>query len=155
MSLRAEIDVTPASIRAPSHNLRGTSGSYAPAWNSDSGRAVIRSPPTSRAVSSVEELVDYEWTLVEALQADVELRPNRIFFPNSKPNFLIEEMISSRAYGEVFVITICIDLQSASLHFSPMAMKVGASVLDVQLVILENVLREFCVCLKEGSLLHL
>ena len=95
-------------------------------------------------VSRVEDHPhDYDWQLLSSLSAAVKSRPNKVAHVDLCHNVLIEETVSSPASGEVIINIATSPPQLGFLHSSPAKLQIDKSVLDVQLITLEHVLRKF------------
>lgn len=93
--------------------------------------------------SSIEgSLSGSDWALLESLPSAVIMRPNVILDADQTTFTPIEGIVSGLAYGRVVVNAPDVGLQHGYLHYSPAKMQVDRSVLDVQLVILEVIIRK-------------
>lgn len=117
-------------------------------------QAAILSSSTPKYVSSMEDpLNGYDWALLDSLPLSVKMRPNAIFDADQLTHTPIGGISSTPACGRVAVSAAGVRSQHGYLHNSPVTMQVNGSILDVQLLILETILRKChhsraCVCGK-------
>jgi hypothetical protein len=105
---------------------------------------VVMPLPASQNVSSFEEpLQEYDWALVDVPPFSTTMLPNKIAHIDPRHDILIESTFSGSAHGEVTITIANIGAQLGYLHSSPVTLKVNESILDVQLIALEHVLRKF------------
>lgn len=106
-------------------------------------QAAIFSLPHSKHLSSIEEPPNFfDWALLESLPLAVKVRPNAILDVDQRVYTPIEGISPSPACGRVVVSAASIEPQRGYLHNSPVTMQVEGSVLEVQLVVLESILRK-------------
>lgn len=143
-SLHGNADVPLTSIDGPPHRQHEFSRPFSPLMEWYLPQAAILPVSTPRHVSSVENPHnDYDWALLETLPPVMTSRPNKIAHIDLRHDILIDGTISGPACGEVTITIAGIGPQLGYLHSSPATMKVDESVLDVQLITTERVLRKF------------
>lgn len=144
VSLGENADVASTPVDGPPHGQYKASRPLSPSMKWYLPQAALLPVSTPREVSSIEDpLNDHDWALLEMLPPAVISRPNKISHIDLHHDILIERTVSGPACGEVTITIADIGLQSGYLHSSPATMKVGESVLDVQLITLESTLRKF------------
>ena len=98
---------------------------------------------TPKNVSSIEDSFNcFDWALLDSLPSAMITQPNAILDAAQTTFTPIEGIVSSLAYGTVVVIAADVGSQQEYPHNSPAKMQVDRSVLDVQLMILQIVLRK-------------
>ena len=111
-------------------------------------QAAILPLSTPKFVSSVGSLPrEFDWALLESLPLSVKVRPNEILDTDQLAYTSIKEISSSPTCGKVVVNAAGVGLQRGYLHGSPANMQVNGTILEVQLVVLDIILRKcdhFC-----------
>jgi hypothetical protein len=111
-------------------------------WSQPYNAIIPRSAPNN--ASSIEEpLGDCDWALLQWLPRSITELPNKIAHIDPRYDILVERTVSGPAYGEVTITVASIGSQLGFLNSSPASMKIEKSLLDVQLITLEHVLRKF------------
>lgn len=103
---------------------------------------IICSLPSERSASFGDTCRDHDWALLENLPPAVKSLPNKVTDNDLHNGSSIDGIASSGACGSVIISVMGIGPQLGYLHSSPASMKIGISVLDVQLITLEQALRK-------------
>ena len=144
VSCHENVDVPSTSIDGPPHKQHEISKPFSPSTKRYLPQATILPVSSPRYVSSVEDpLNNYDWALLERLPPHVISRLNKIAHVDLRHDILIEGTVSGPVCGEVTITVAGLGPQLGYLHSSPATMKVDESVLEVQLITLERVLRMF------------
>lgn len=155
VSLRENADALSTSTGGPLHGHHETLRPFRPLTNWHPRQTAIIPLHTPRHISSAEDLHhNHDWALLKTLPSAATSRPNKIAYVNPHCDVLIEGCISGLVCGEVTIIVAGIGPQSGSLLSSPGIMMVDGLILDVQLITLENVLREFHLSPWHDELLY-
>lgn len=141
-------DTPPISIDEPAYDEHTISRSFlSMKWSFPQAAILPRSDPTN--VSSIDNsLNDFDWALLESLPSSVNTLPNAISDADQATYALIEGIVSSPACGKVVIAAAGVGSQHGYLHNSSATMQVDRSVLDIQLVIMESILRKCYYCRK-------
>ena len=131
------------SIDGPSQGQQESSGAHSSPmmWYVPRTAVLPASVPVDVPVMD-EQNGDPDWALLRTLPPVVTSLPNMIAHLDRRHNIPIQGTASSPANGEVTIIIAGIGPQLGYVHSSLATMKVGESVLDVQLVTMERVLRK-------------
>jgi hypothetical protein len=144
VSLHSLADLSSTSIGDPTHGQHDISEAFSSSVEWSQSFNVVVPLSTLQAASSFEEpLGDCDWALLRMLPQPVITLPNKITRIDSSHDIIIERTVSGSAHGEVTIMVAGIGEQLGYLHSSPATMKVDKSVLDVQLITLERILRKF------------
>ena len=155
MSLHENSGVHSSSIDEPPHTQQEASRPFLSSMKWYMPQAAVLPASTSIPVSSVEDpLYNHDWALLETLPPSVTSRPNKVAHNDLGHDILIDRTVSGPACGEVTISIAGIGPQAGYLHFSPATMKIDKSVLDVQLITLEQVLRKFYFSLRYNESVH-
>ncbi|KAL8702651.1 MAG: hypothetical protein Q9201_004176 [Fulgogasparrea decipioides] len=144
ISLSENAVVPLAHIDGSSHKQHESWGSSTPLTRWNIPQAAILPLSTVRHVSSAEDSFDdHDWALLETLPRAIRSRPNKIAHIDQRHDVLIDGTVSGPASGEVTIAIASIGPQLGYLHSSPATLRMGESALEVQLVVLERLLRMF------------
>lgn len=144
VSLHSLADLSSTSIDDPTHGQHDISETFSSSVEWSQSFNVVVPLSTPQAASSFEEpLGDCDWALLRKLPQPIITLPNKIARIDSSYDIIIEKTVSGSPHGEVTIIVAGIGEQLGYLHSSPATMKVDKSVLDVQLITLERILRKF------------
>lgn len=106
-------------------------------------QAAILPFSTPRYVTSIEDLPkEVDWALLESLPLSVRVRPNAILDADQLAYTSIKGISSNPTCGRVVVNAARVELQRGYLHSSPVNIQVNGTILEVQLVVLDIVLRK-------------
>lgn len=99
---------------------------------------------------------EHDWALLQKLPQSLVSKPNKVSYNDRRHDVLVEGIAPGPIGGAVVVLAANVGPQPGRLHSSPATMKIEKSILDVQLITLENVLRKpsaFCIYEKSLPLL--
>ena len=131
------------SIDGPSQGQQDSSGALSSPMKWYVPRTAILPASVPVDVPAMDEQNgDPDWALLRTLPPAVTSLPNMIAHIDRRHDIPIQGTASSPANGEVAITIAGIGPQLGYLHSSLATMKVGESVLDVQLVTMERVLRK-------------
>jgi len=144
LSFHSCSDLSSTSIDDPTNGQRDISNTFSPSvkWSQPYSAVIPLSIPPN-ALSFKEPLGDSDWALLEMLPHSVITLPNKIAHIDSRHDILVEKTVTGLAHGEVTIMAAFIGAQLGYLHSSPVTMKVNKSILNVQLITLEHILRKF------------
>lgn len=141
-SLYDNANVSLLSIAEPSDTQHEISAAIKPSMKWYTPRTAIIPVPTPRQISTIHPpLHDHDWALLKMLPQAVTSRLNKVAHIPPRHDILIEKTVSGPASGEVIISIASIGPRLGYLHSSPASMRVDESILDVQLIVLERVLR--------------
>jgi len=143
VSLHSLADLSSTSIDDPTHGQHDISEAFSSSVEWSQSFDVVVPLSTPQAASSSEPLGDCDWALLGMLPQPIITLPNKIARIDSSHDIIIERTVSGSPHGEVTIMVAGIGEQLGYLHSSPATMKVDESVLDVQLITLERILRKF------------
>lgn len=135
-------DTLSISFCEPPHDRHKNSRSFSSMERSLPQAAILPLPTPTSILSSEDSLHGFDWALLESLPAAVITQPNAILDADQPAYTLIEGIVSGPVCGRVVVIAAGVGSQHGYLHSSPATMQVNGSVLDVQLITLESILRK-------------
>lgn len=142
VSVGEDFDGPSSSVNGSPHSQYETSRQFSQSVEWSVPQAAILLVSSTRHVSYVEDTPnDHDWALLEMLPPAVTSKPNRITHNDLHHDMPIEEICSGPACGEVTITIAGIGPRFGHLHCSPATMKIDQTVLEVQLIILECVLR--------------
>jgi hypothetical protein len=149
LSFHNRADLSLTSIEDPTHSQHNISKAFSPSvkW-SQLYNAVIPLSIPKNALSFEEPLGDCDWALLEILPHSVITMPNKIAYIDSRRDILVERAVSGLTHGEVTILAAAIGVQLGCLHSSPVTMKVNESILNVQLITLEHILRKLSLIIS-------
>lgn len=144
LSAGEDFDGPSSSVNGSPHRQYGTSRQFSQSVEWYLPQAAILPVSSPRHVSFVEDtLNDHDWALLEMLPPAVTSKPNKTTHNDLHHDMPIEETFSGPACGEVTITIADIGPRFGYLHCSPATMKINQTVLEVQLITLECVLRKF------------
>jgi hypothetical protein len=104
--------------------------------------AILPSSNPPKTLSSEPPVADCDWALLKMAFHPITTLPNKISYTDPQQDILVERTTPGPSHGEVTMIIASIGLQLGFLHLSPVTMKVNSSVLNLQLITLEHILRK-------------
>lgn len=142
-SLHDSADVPQNSINDTTHAQRDISkiNLSSVKWSQPYNAVVPLSTPNNPS-SSEEPRGDGDWALLEMPPDSTIMLPNKVACIHPQHDAIVQKTVSGPAHGEITIAIAGIGVQLGCLHSSPVTLKVNESILDVQLITLEHILRK-------------
>lgn len=137
------VDTLPSLVDRPAYDRHEVTRASSSIYWSAPQIAIIRLPTQTNG-SSIDNFPDsFDWALLESLPSAVIMQHNAIFDAGKNECIPIKGILSSRACGKVVVAAAGVESHQGYLHDSPAAIQVNGSVLEVQLVVMNIILRKY------------
>ncbi|KAL8956395.1 MAG: hypothetical protein Q9193_006084 [Seirophora villosa] len=104
--------------------------------------AALSELPESDLFGEDEAPIEHDWALLQTLPQSLVSKPNKVSYNDRRHDVLVEGIAPGPIGGAIVVLAANVGPQPGRLHSSPATMKIEKSVLEVQLITLENVLRK-------------